>query len=194
MWFWCSNKQHNSLQRSTGHLQHDESHVWPFLTCIWKYLKPRQRPSISPSEECWIFLQHRHPTKEAVYDFIPPRWMPTLPPCGSEGSPSENLTPANECWWAVSNWRSLNKSHRGRLLILMTHPDHAARHTSLPTHTHPLLPFSPMWERSSALSSILSSKMNSSQTATIWTKQAFMKLPIHISPPEQLMWKKIHMY
>lgn len=43
-WFWCSDEQYNSAQRSTGHFQHGD---WAFLTCIRRYQNPEESQDLS---------------------------------------------------------------------------------------------------------------------------------------------------
>lgn len=111
----------NAPQRHKGHL------------FLYQEVPETQRQGSVPERNV-EFPQHRHHTKAAVHDFIPLRVE--VRGLFRESDPRQRVLLG--CW-RVGNWRSLNKSHSGRLLILMTHPDHAARHTSLTSH--PLLPF-----------------------------------------------------
>lgn len=83
--------------------------------------------------------------------------------------------------------RSLSKSHSGPLANSHDSPAPCGPSPSLPPCPHPPCPppLCLMWEGSFARSSTLSSKMNSSQTANVRTKQAFMSSAhSHVSPPQ----------
>lgn len=152
-----------------------------FFPNLYDWVPETQRSGSSLREE---FPKRRHRTKASVYDF-PPCRMPTLPPCGCERSASKKLTSNNECWgcWRVSNWRSLNKSHRGRLLILMTHPHHAVRHTSLPAHTHPRLPSPRCGNAPLLFLPFCPPRWTHPKPPQDEQNKLSWKLPVHISPP-----------
>lgn len=149
------------------------------------YQPKTQRPRILHRKECWISPNIRQ--KEAVSGFF--SYAPSVRKRGQ-------LFRESNLWqwrlldhWRVSNWKSLNKSHRGgRLLILMTHPLCSPSHIpGLPTLTHhcgnaPLLflPFCPRWTHHKP--------PLHKQNGLSW------KCTIVTFHPRKLMWKKIHMY
>lgn len=118
---------------------------------------------------------YRQNTKRTLHLFIP---YPSCPWCPHFhtilgqifGFSSEDLTPDSE---HRHSCKQTSKTRGLSLNVMTASSQYAAGHPSL-LRPH-FSPLSPMWEHSFALSSILSSRMNSSQTAAVRTKQAFIK-------------------
>lgn len=130
---------------------------------------------------------------EAVFDLVScTEWLRSL--CVEvRGCSSENLTSNNERYSTVGTsaieevWINLKEEASYEFSWLTVCPSH------IPPCPHPLSsPLSPLWEHSFfSFYSILSSKMNSSQTTTVCNKTSFHENVLFTShPPTWLMWKK----
>lgn len=158
---------------------------WLSFSNLYQEVPKTQSPRIFLRKECWISPTSSSHKRSCLWLSLPGlnAYAPSVWKWGELFRESDLQQWVLVDCWRVSNWRSLNKSHRGgQLLILMTHPHHAVCHIPPCPHPHSS-PLSPLWEHSFALSSIPSSKMNSSQTTAVWTKQAFMKTyHSHLTP------------
>lgn len=132
----CSRRQRSPGQTSKQHLQHYKSYVWSWTSFDhhWvpdQWWNPDKDSRIFPGERCWIPPKHHQQSssvfsRAAEHAHAPLVW---------KWRELQSLT----LWWRVlvgcwraCIWKSLNKSHRDRLVILMTHPNHTACHASLP--------------------------------------------------------------
>lgn len=129
----------------------------------WPMMKPRQR--LKDLSRRGMLNSPKTSSTIIICLFPSSRACPRSPCVEVKGAPESDPLVESVGGLLACIWKSLNKSHRDRLVILMTHPNHTACHASLP-RPRPLF-FSPFLPRCGnalfALYSTLASKMNSSQ-------------------------------